>query len=174
MSTAASPLIRLHEHDNVLVARRLIGLGETLAPFGLRTRAQVPAGHKIAARAIAAGETILKYDTPIGVASRDIEAGEHVHTHNVRHEERAPVPEFSTDVRDPGLLPEAEQASFMGIVRPDGRAATRNFIGLLASVNCSSTVIHKVAEWFTPERLADFPAARCPAMLAIRTSPACS
>ena len=42
MSAAASPLIRLHANDNVLVARRLIGLGETLPPFGLRTRAQVP------------------------------------------------------------------------------------------------------------------------------------
>jgi len=50
-----------------------------------------------------------------------------------------------------------KRATFLGIVRPDGRVATRNFIGLIASVNCSSTVIHKIAEWFTPERLAPFP-----------------
>jgi altronate hydrolase len=152
-----SPLIRLHAADNVLIARRLIALGETLADFGLRTRAQIPAGHKIAARAIAEGEAVLKYDTAIGFAARTIEAGEHVHTHNIRHEERAPAPEFSTDLRPVAVLPVAEQARFMGIVRPDGRVGTRNFIGLLASVNCSSTVIHKIAEHFTPERLAAYP-----------------
>jgi altronate hydrolase len=152
-----SPLIRLHAADNVLIARRLIALGETLADFGLRTRAQIPAGHKIAARAIAEGEAVLKYDTAIGFAARTIEAGEHVHTHNIRHEERAPAPEFSTDLRPVAVLPVAEHDRFMGIVRPDGRVGTRNFIGLLASVNCSSTVIHKIAEHFTPERLAAYP-----------------
>ena len=77
---AASPLIRLHANDNVLVARQPIGLGQELSEFGLRMRAQVPAGHKIAARRIAAGEPVKKYDTVIGAAMRDIEAGEHVHS----------------------------------------------------------------------------------------------
>src|SRR5690606_24076393 len=54
------------------------------------------------------------------------------------------------------VLPE-EQATFQGIVRDDGRVGTRNYIGLLSTVNCSATVIRKAAEWFTPERLADFP-----------------
>ena len=75
----ASPLIRLHANDNVLIARQPLGLGQELAEFGLRMRAQVPAGHKIAARRIAAGEQVKKYDTVIGAAMRDIEAGEHVH-----------------------------------------------------------------------------------------------
>ncbi len=152
-----SPLIRLHAQDNVLIARRLIALGETLADFGLRTRAQIPAGHKIAAAAIAEGAAVLKYNTVIGYAARDILAGEHVHSHNIRHEERAPLPEFCTDVRPVEMLPAAQRATFMGIRRDDGRVGTRNFIGLLASVNCSSTVIHKIAAWFTPERLAAYP-----------------
>ncbi|NDY93823.1 UxaA family hydrolase [Ideonella livida] len=156
-SAPASPLIRLHARDNVLIARRPIGLGEALPEFNLRTRAQIPAGHKIAARAIAAGEVVLKYDTAIGRAARDIAPGEHVHTHNVLHEERAPAPEFCTDLRPVDVLPEDQQARFMGYVRADGRVGTRNFIGLIATVNCSSTVVHKVAEWFTPERLADYP-----------------
>ena len=79
----ASPLIRLHKNDNVLIARQPIGLGEELPEFGLRMKAQVPAGHKIAARAIAAGEAVKKYDTVIGAAMRDIAAGEHVHSHNI-------------------------------------------------------------------------------------------
>ena len=82
-ATTAAPLIRLHANDNVLIARQPIALGQELPEFGLRMRAQVPAGHKIAARRIAAGEPVKKYDTVIGVAARDIEAGEHVHSHNL-------------------------------------------------------------------------------------------
>jgi len=154
-----APLIRLHERDNVLIARRPIALGEALVGLDVRARAQVPAGHKIAARAIAAGEAILKYDTVIGFAARAVEAGEYLHTHNIRHEERSEglAYEFGTDQKPVALLPEHERASFMGIRRANGAVATRNYIGLIASVNCSSTVIHKVAEWFTPERLAAYP-----------------
>ncbi|MEG1770635.1 MAG: UxaA family hydrolase, partial [Comamonas sp.] len=78
-----SPLLRLHPNDNVLVAKNAIALGEAIAEFGVRARAQIPAGHKIASRAIAAGEEVLKYDTVIGVASRDLEAGDYVHSHNL-------------------------------------------------------------------------------------------
>jgi altronate hydrolase len=153
----SSPLIRLHAKDNVLIARAPIALGQELPEFGLRVRAQVPAGHKIAARAIAEGEPVVKYDTVIGFAARDVEAGEHVHTHNLRFEEFDRDPEFCADVRPVALLPESEQATFQGFVRPDGRVGTRNYIGILSSVNCSATVSRRIAEWFTPERLAQYP-----------------
>ena len=153
----ASPLIRLHANDNVLIARAPIALGQELPGLGLRMRAQVPAGHKIAAQRIAAGERVKKYDTVIGAAMRDIEAGEHVHSHNLALIDFDRDPGFCEDVRPIDYVPEAERATFMGIVRPDGRVATRNFIGILASVNCSATVIKHIAAHFTPERLAAFP-----------------
>ena len=143
-TTAAPTLIRLHANDNVLVARQPIGLGQELPEFGLRMRAQVPAGHKIAARRIAAGEQVKKYNAVIGVAARDIEAGEHVHSHNLTLVEFERDPGFCEDVRPVDYVPEAKRATFMGIVRPDGRVATRNFIGILSSVNCSSTVIKNI------------------------------
>ena len=40
-------------------------------------------GHKIALTAIAVGEPVIKYGSPIGTASHDIAPGTHVHTHNV-------------------------------------------------------------------------------------------
>ncbi|WP_029002105.1 UxaA family hydrolase [Azohydromonas australica] len=156
-STPLSPLIRLHPHDNVLVARAPIALGQELPEFGLRMRAQVPAGHKIAARRIAAGERVKKYDTVIGVASRDIEAGEHVHGHNLTLVDEYRDPGFGQDVRPVEFVPENERATFLGLVRPDGRVATRNYIGLISSVNCSATVIKQIAAQFTPERLAAYP-----------------
>ncbi|MFP5474482.1 MAG: UxaA family hydrolase [Gammaproteobacteria bacterium] len=153
----AATLIRLHANDNVLIARAPLALGQPLPELGLCLRAQVPAGHKIAARRIAAGEPVRKYDTVIGAAARDIEAGEHVHSHNIVLIDFDRDPGFGQDVRPVDYLPEAERARFMGIVRPDGRVATRNFVGLISSVNCSATVIQRVAAHFTPERLAAYP-----------------
>ena len=84
--TSSGPLIQLNAADNVLIAREGLSLGASLSINGatIRLRAQVPAGHKIAACRIAQGEAIRKYDTVIGCAARDIEAGEHVHTHTSR------------------------------------------------------------------------------------------
>lgn len=151
------PLIRLHGNDNVLVAKRPLVLGENLNQWHIKARAQVPAGHKIAATHIAKGARILKYNTEIGVAIRDIAPGEHVHGHNLALADFYHDPAFGVDVQAVDVLPEAQQARFMGFVRPDGRVGTRNFVGVFSSVNCSATVIHKIAAYFTPERLADFP-----------------
>ena len=151
------PLIRLHANDSVLIAKRPLALGEHVDVWGIKVRAQVPAGHKIALRAIAAGERILKYNTEIGVATRDIAAGEHVHGHNLALADFYHDPAFGADVKPVDVLPASEQARFMGYVRPDGRVGTRNFIGIFSSVNCSATVIHKIAAHFTPERLKPYP-----------------
>lgn len=154
---APPPLIRLHAADNVLIARAALALGQELPELGLRLRAQVPAGHKIAARRIAKGEPVRKYDTVIGAAARDIEAGEHVHMHNLELVDFDRDPGFCEDVRPIDYVPESERATFLGIVRPDGRVATRNFIGLISSVNCSATAIKQIAAHFTPERLVAYP-----------------
>ena len=153
----SNPVIRLHANDNVLIARGDLTLGQHLPDLDLRVRAQAPAGHKIAARAIARGEQVRKYDTVIGVADRDIGPGDHVHSHNLRLVDFYRDPSFCSDVRPIDYVPEAERATFMGYVRPDGRVGTRNFIGILSSVNCSATVIKHIAAHFTPERLAAYP-----------------
>jgi altronate hydrolase len=152
-----SVLLRLHPADNVLVAKTALALGQALPEFRLRTRAQVPAGHKIAACRIAAGEPVRKYNAVIGVAARDIEAGDHVHTHNIALADFHRDPAFGQDVVAVDYLSESERARFMGFVREDGRVGTRNFIGILSSVNCSATVIRNIAAHFTRERLAAFP-----------------
>ena len=153
---ASGPAIRLHADDNVLIARTVIELGAKL-PDGVVSRSQVPAGHKIAARAIARDEPIRKYNVTIGFASTDIPAGTYVHSHNMEFREFQRDYAHAQDYRPVQMVPEAERASFMGIVRANGQVATRNYIGVLSTVNCSATVVHKVAEYFTPERLAEYP-----------------
>lgn len=157
MPAPASPLLHLHPNDNVLVAKTALALGQDIPELGVRTRAQVPAGHKIAARRIAEGEQVKKYDTVIGVATRDLEAGDYVHSHNLQLVDYYRDPAFGADVRPVDYVPEAQRATFQGFVRPGGGVGTRNFIGILSSVNCSATVIKRIAAHFTPERLAAFP-----------------
>jgi altronate hydrolase len=117
----------------------------------------VTAGFKVAARNIAKGEPIRKYNVVIGFASADIVAGSLVHSHNMEFREFDRDYAYAQDYRPVDLLPEHKRATFMGIVRANGQIATRNYVGVLSTVNCSATVAHKIAEWFTPERLAEYP-----------------
>jgi altronate hydrolase len=140
-----------------VIARSDLPIGAKLEREGITVRSQVQAGHKVAARAIKKGEPILKYNVTIGFAATDITAGTFVHSHNMEFREFDRDYAHATEYRAVQMLPEAERASFMGIVRENGQVATRNFIGMLSTVNCSATVVHKIAEYFTPERLADYP-----------------
>lgn len=81
----ARAVMRLSPPDNIAVALRPLKSGETVLLDGvaLRISRNIAVGHKLAAQAIAKGETILKYSCPIGTASRAIAPGEYVHTHNV-------------------------------------------------------------------------------------------
>ena len=154
-----SPVIRIHAQDNVVIARSQLVGGTVLAQEGVTVSGLVPPGHKVATCAIAKGQPMRRYDQIIGMATRDIAAGEHVHTHNLA---------FSDFAREhaPGAAAQPtayvdQPATFQGIVRADGRVATRNYIGVLTSVNCSATAARAIADYFRrdirPEALADFP-----------------
>ncbi|MDB5859857.1 MAG: putative bifunctional protein : D-galactarate dehydratase [Ramlibacter sp.] len=151
------PIIRLHPNDNVVVARIDVAIGTAVPSEGFSSRSQVPAGHKIAARAIRQGEAILKYNVCIGFAAVDIAAGTYVHSHNVTFREYDRDYAWSQDYVETPVLPQEEQATFMGYVRAEGEQGTRNYIGILSTVNCSATVVHKVAEHFNAGRLQEFP-----------------
>ena len=77
--------MRLAPQDNVAVALRVLLAGEPILLDGdpLTVERHTAVGHKLAARAIAKGEAIVKYNCPIGVATTAIAAGAYVHTHNV-------------------------------------------------------------------------------------------
>ncbi len=155
-----TPFIRLHPNDDVLIARSQLLGGSSVE--GIPVKGLIPPGHKIATRPIAQGEPVRRYNQIIGFASKAIAAGEHVHTQNLDMGENkgdfARDYAFGADVK-----PEAAalHASFMGFKRSDGRVATRNYIGILSSVNCSATAARAIADHFSrqnhPEALANFP-----------------
>jgi altronate hydrolase len=156
---AVTPTIRLHAADDVVIARHQLISGARIAEEGVTVSGLIPAGHKVAVRRLAADQPVRRYNQIIGVTTRPIEAGQHVHTHNLAMAEFARDYAYAVDAHP--TLPADTPASFEGIVRADGRVATRNYLGILTSVNCSATVAHAIADHFRrdihPEALAGFP-----------------
>jgi altronate hydrolase len=147
MLQAADLTIRLNPADDVVIARVEIPEGTTLLKeHGVRLSACVPAGHKIAVRDVKSGNPVRRYNQIIGFATRDIRAGEHVHVHNIAMGDFDRDYAFCADAKATDYV--AEPATFQRIVRADGRVATRNFIAILTSVNCSATVAHMIARHF--------------------------
>lgn len=154
----ASLFIRLHSHDSVVVAIEDLSPGTALPEIGVVCKDSIPLGHKVAVKAIAAGDPVRKFDQIIGFATKAIAPGEHVHVHNMGMGETFDRAfEVGAGVKPTALLPEAERATFQGIVRSDGRVATRNYIGVLTTVNCSATAARLVAEQFRGSALDAFP-----------------
>ncbi|WP_424136748.1 UxaA family hydrolase [Roseomonas chloroacetimidivorans] len=142
----ASPLICLHSKDNVAVVRARLEPGADLGRAGLRARTEVPRGHKVAVLAVSAGGAVRKYGQIIGYATRAIAAGEHVHLHNMEMREGVLEHDFCADARPTPLLPYAERRTFEGYARPDDQVGTRNYIGIITSVNCSATAARATAD----------------------------
>ena len=138
--------LRLQPEDNVVVAIDVVQPGLPTSA-GILATARVPKGHKMATTSIAAGQPVLKFGQIIGFATQPILPGDWVHEHNCgMGGDFARDYSFGEGVRPDTLLPVAEQATFEGFRRADGRAGTRNYLAILTSVNCSATVARFIAK----------------------------
>ena len=146
MAELAKLTNRLGAADNVVIARADLLPGTELANEGVAELRHVPSGHKIATRAIAKDEPIRRYGQIIGFATEAIAAGDHVHTHNCAMRDFARDYAFGANAKATQYF--NDPATFQGYVRADGRVATRNYIGVLTSVNCSATVAKYIADAF--------------------------
>lgn len=142
--TSSSIVKRLNDQDNVVVAVKPVSKGMLAGMGELVAQEDIPAGHKVALNRIEQGENILKYGQVIGYATEAIEAGAHVHTQNVAMHERS----SSLDNFEPAEISPVSESPrhFQGFVRPNGKVGTRNYIGVLSTVNCSATVSKAVAD----------------------------
>jgi altronate hydrolase len=156
----ASPVIRLHPDDNVVIARATLLPGAPVTE-NLTAAERIPAGHKVATKSITTGEPVRRYGQIIGFATAPIEPGHHIHVHNMGMGDFAKDYAYTSDARPTDFV--NDPAMFMGIRRPDGRVATRNYIGILTSVNCSAHVAGLIADVFKrnpftgANPLADYP-----------------
>jgi altronate hydrolase len=153
--------IRLHLDDDVAIVKYTLAAGTILErdhdnpPIAVKQL--VTSGHKIALRDIQTGDPIHRYGQIIGFATNTIQAGEHVHTHNLSVQDFSRDYALGTMVKSVEIVPEKDRRTFQGFFRSNGRVGTRNYIAVISTVNCSAFTTRKIAHHFTPERLAAYP-----------------
>jgi altronate hydrolase len=138
-------MLRLNAADNVLVAVDMVEQGAS-APEGIVAKNRIMKGHKMAALPIKEGEPIRKFGQIIGFAKTAIDKGEWVHEHNVGMAEFARDYAFSSEAHEEAMVPLEKRGKFKGFRRANGKVGTRNYIGIMTSVNCSATVASFIAE----------------------------
>ncbi|KUL21497.1 UxaA family hydrolase [Actinoplanes awajinensis] len=138
----------LRDGDDVAVATQDLAEGRALRHAGadLTIGTPVPRGHKVALRDLPTGAQIHKYGQVIGRATAPIRAGDHVHAHNLGMDAVAHDYEFGT--AGVVITPAAEVRTFQGYRRADGRVGTRNYVGIVTSVNCSASTARMIADQF--------------------------
>lgn len=138
--------IQIFPRDNVAVALCPLVKGQTIVmdSGSVVLTDPVAQGHKFALQNIAAGEQIIKYGYPIGIAKEDIPAGAWVHVHNVR----TGLSEKGEYTYHPAVEPlkATKPQTFQGFLREDGRAATRNEIWVLPTVGCVNSIAQRLVK----------------------------
>jgi altronate hydrolase len=140
-------LLRLHPSDDVAVAKVAVPEGAELD--ALRARQEIPKGHKIALRPLENGAPVRKYGQIIGFAAGPIAPGDHVHVHNLKVRDFGRDYQFGTDLK---RFDVPASRTFQGFLRGDGRAGTRNYLGIVSTVNCSATVSNAIRDRFRDVR----------------------
>lgn len=150
--------LRLHPDDNVAVVQHSLAAGQSLNYTGdaaVTLGEPVEFGHKVAIREIPAGAPIKKYGQTIGFATQTITAGSWVHGHNVG------LGDLELDYAWATAVPADPEPilgrTFQGYRRANGKAATRNYIGLVSTVNCSATAAKYVAAELKQTILDEYP-----------------
>ncbi|SVB17916.1 uncharacterized protein METZ01_LOCUS170770 [marine metagenome] len=153
--------MRLHPNDNVGLALKKIK--ENSSFENVIAQANIPAGHKIALTEIQVGDAIRKYNQTIGFASQPIHCGDHVHTHNIEMRSFDRLPEADVTKNSTANKTAAQHlrtvepehpvrtATFQGYLRPSGKVGTRNYVGILSTVNCSASISQRIAGFFKSE-----------------------
>ncbi|WP_127143163.1 UxaA family hydrolase [Pelagibacterium montanilacus] len=156
---AADGWLKMHASDTVAVLTAKAPSGSQPLGHGAALERAVPAGHKLALDTIAQGAPIIKFGQIIGYATQPVAAGEHIHTHNCAMGEHDTAYEIGVDLEQARAnIPKVAPGEFMGIHRANGQIGTRNYVALIATVNCSTTVIRQAAfQINTSGMLDDYP-----------------
>ncbi|MGE3314900.1 MAG: UxaA family hydrolase [Planctomycetaceae bacterium] len=153
-----SPLLRLHSDDNIAIARRSVPKGTSVLveeAGEVRTNDAIDIGHKVAIQSLPRGTGVRKFGQVIGFTTEDVRPGDWIHSHNLTAGELSLDYAYASEVPpDPAPI---TGRTFLGYRRPDGRAATRNYIALVSTVNCSATTSKYVVDRLDRSLIAQFP-----------------
>ena len=128
--------IHFHPNDNVAVALHPIAAGTEF--MGIAAKADIPQGHKMALKALAKGDQVMKYGFSIGHAIAPVEAGDWVHTHNMKTNLSGEI-EYTYNPKIAHPAPQ-KAATFRGFRRKDGKVGIRNEIWIIPTVGCVNDV----------------------------------
>jgi altronate dehydratase len=147
--------IRLHPDDDVVVLLRPLGQGARIEcdGQGVSLSGKVAAGHKVALRRLAGGGPVRKYGQVIGFARSAIEPGDWVHAHNLEARAFDRWAEVAGQAEPWPVAPLGSVPRFQGYARPGGGVGTRNYVGILTTVNCSASAARAVRDRFPDERV---------------------
>jgi altronate dehydratase len=145
---ARASVLVLHPKDNVGVAMSALAAGTPIEieEQTLTLPEPVSLGHKIALRPVSNGGQIIKYGEVIGRATKDIEEGQWVHTHNVVPDFHGSEYNLETHPPETEYFPSEQAGTFLGYLRENGEVGTRNYIAVIATSNCSSHVATEIAD----------------------------
>jgi altronate hydrolase len=142
------PVLLLNPADPLVVATRDLAVGEAVGLGDITPSEPIGRGHKLAIKPIESGAPVRKLGQVIGIATKEIAPGQHIHVHNVEFRPSTADHAIGAHRSNMTVLPEDQAATFQGIVRPDGSVATRNYIGVLTTVNCSATAARMISDHF--------------------------
>ncbi|PRR76483.1 UxaA family hydrolase [Clostridium thermopalmarium] len=145
-------VIKINKIDNVVVALEDLKKGEVIEVDGEKVELleDINRGHKIAIKNIASGDNVIKYGFPIGHSTRDIKAGEFVHTHNVKTNLEG-IGEYVFNQRLSEAHYERSNLTFKGYKREDGKVGIRNELWIVPTVGCVNGMAEKIIERFKKE-----------------------
>ncbi len=152
-----SGAIKVHPADNVAVAVRELHPNDVVLE-GVRAAGEIPACHKAALTAIRAGEPVVRYGVAIGVAARDIAAGEWVSERDLAGVASPTLDRLTHGTPSPGNRPIPARRTFMGYRNRQGFAGTRNLLAISTSVQCVAGVVNAAVERARRELLTAYPA----------------
>jgi len=136
-------IIKLNEKDNIGIAT--MDIPENVdTNLKLRSKDKIPYGHKISLKKIKKGENVYRYGQIIGVTKYEIDMGKHVHSHNLTFSEFDRKYNNKFSPKNENTI--NTEIFFQGYKRIDDSSGTRNYIGLISTVNCSATVVKKIAD----------------------------
>ncbi|MFZ2995871.1 UxaA family hydrolase [Sphingobium sp.] len=144
--TSSPAILLVHPSDSVAVAMTALTAGQTVVVAGtdIVVAEDIVQGHKMAVRAVATGDPVLRYGFPFGVATTPIVPGVHVHSHNV-HTALGTGNDYRYAAPSQQDAPGPSTRTFEGYVRPDGMVGTRNEIWVIPTVGCVGRTAERLA-----------------------------
>ncbi len=157
INVKGSNALLLNNEDNIIIAIDNMKADQYLKNFDITLDAPILSGQKIAKVDILKDSPIYKYGTIIGFADTDLAKGKVLTNSNVVFKEYGREHEYCSKYLPTQFVDSSGRRTFTGFKRMGGKVGTRNFIAILSTVNCSATVVHEIASYFTPDKLINYP-----------------